>query len=73
MQPPEHRAINVNDYRPLPIGSKIVYYDKWALLNKAAEVKASTVTFLWIVDAEDRHQSFIMYSDIVKVLEVKGI
>ena len=55
---------NPNDYRPLPTGTKLIYYDDQRKMNIAAEVKASTVSFLWIVDEEDRHQSFIMYMDI---------
>ena len=59
-----------NDYRPLPIGSKIMYYDKERKLDMKAEVKASTVSFLWIVDVDTRQQSFIMYSGILEILEL---
>ena len=62
-----------NDYRPIPIGSKLLYYDGEKKLNIVGEVKASTVTFIWIVDVDTREQHFIMYCDIVKVLEIKGI
>ena len=62
-----------NDYRPLPIGSRLIYYDGEKKLNVVGEVKASTVAFIWIVDVDTREQHFIMYCDIVKVLEIKGI
>jgi len=57
--------------RPLPIGTRVVYYNKERALEQEAFVKEAGFIMLWIIDQEHSTQDehFISYKDIVRVIQ----
>jgi hypothetical protein len=61
--------------RPLPIRTRLIYYNKEQCREMEAIVKDAGYVILWIIDQEhsknDEH--FISYKDIVRVIEVSDL
>ncbi len=57
--------------RPLPIGTRLIYYNKTQCREMKAVVKDSGYVILWVIDEEksqaDEH--YISYRDVVKVIQ----
>ena len=55
---------------PLPVGTKLVYYNKAQCREMEAIVKDSGFVILWVIDQEkslaDEH--YISYKDIVRLI-----
>jgi hypothetical protein len=71
----EHNQMITQSQRPLPIGTRLIYYNKEQCREMEAIVKDAGYVILWIIDQEhsknDEH--FIGYKDIVRVIEVSGL
>lgn len=65
------QSYDIVPVRPLPVGSKVIYYSREKTLNFEATVKASSLSFLWVVDTDEEHmQHFLVYDYIVEVIEI---
>ncbi len=57
--------------RPLPTGTRLIYYNKAQCREMKAVVKDSGYVILWVIDEEksqaDEH--YISYRDVVKVIQ----
>ena len=71
----EHNQMITQSQRPLPIGTRLIYYNKEQCREMEAIVKDAGYVILWIIDQEhsknDEH--FIGYKDIVRVVEVSDL
>jgi len=71
----EHNQMIIQSQRPLPIGTRLIYYNKEQCREMEAIVKDAGYVILWIIDQEhsknDEH--FIGYKDIVRVIEVSDL
>jgi len=71
----EHNQMIIQSQRPLPIGTRLIYYNKEQCREMEAIVKDADYVILWIIDQEhsknDEH--FIGYKDIVRVIEVSDL
>jgi hypothetical protein len=71
----EHNQMITQSQRPLPIGTRLIYYNKEQCRELEAIVKDAGYVILWIIDQEhsknDEH--FISYKDIVRVIEVSDL
>jgi len=71
----EHNQMIIQSQRPLPIGTRLIYYNKEQCREMEAIVKDAGYVILWIIDQEhsknDEH--FIGYKDIVRVVEVSDL
>ena len=71
----EHNQMIIQSQRPLPIGTRLIYYNKEQCREMEAIVKDAGYVILWIIDQEhsknDEH--FISYKDIVRVIEVSDL
>ena len=65
----------IQSQRPLPIGTRLIYYNKEQCREMEAIVKDAGYVILWIIDQEhsknDEH--FIGYKDIVRVIQVSDL
>jgi len=65
----------IQSQRQLPIGTRLIYYNKEQCREMEAIVKDAGYVILWIIDQEhsknDEH--FIGYKDIVRVIEVSDL
>ncbi len=61
--------------RPLPIGTRLIYYNKEQCREMEAIVKDAGYVILWIIDQEhsQNDEHFIGYKDIVRVIEVSDL
>jgi hypothetical protein len=57
--------------RPLPVGTRIVYYNKAQCRNMEAIVKDAGHVSVWVIDQEksEADEHFISYKDVVRVIE----
>jgi hypothetical protein len=67
----EHNQIITQSQRPLPIGTRLIYYNKEQYREMEAIVKDAGYVMLWIIDQEhsENDEHFIGYKDIVRVVE----
>jgi hypothetical protein len=58
------------DQRPLPVGTRLIYYNMQQCREVEAIIKDAGYVILWIIDQEHSKQDghFISYQDIVQVL-----
>jgi hypothetical protein len=61
--------------RPLPVGTRLIYYNKEKCKEMEAIVKDAGYFILWIIDQEHSKQDdhFVSYKDIVRVIEQANI
>ncbi len=62
--------------RPLPTGTRLIYYNKAQCREMEAIVKDSGMVILWVIDQEksETDEHYISYRDIVRILsDLKGV
>jgi hypothetical protein len=61
--------------RPLPVGTRLIYYNKQQCREMEAIVKDAGYVILWVIDQEksEADEHFISYKDIVEVIEQANI
>jgi hypothetical protein len=57
--------------KPLPTGTRLIYYNKAQCREMEAIVKDAGLVILWMIDQEksEADEHYIAYEDIVKILE----
>jgi hypothetical protein len=71
----EHNQMITQSQRPLPIGTRLIYYNKERCREMGAIVKDAGYVILWIIDQEhsENDEHFIGYKDIVRAIEVSDL